>query len=165
MKISRVIRHLFTPVWVARRYFPARSLKAIEEEIRLAEAAHSGQIRFAVEAALDIHSLLMGKSARERAIEVFSLLRIWDTEHNNGVLIYLLLADHRVEVVADRGVHGHVGASGWEEVCRKMEDAFRQGDFERGAIEGIRSVAAHLTRHFPASGAGGNELPDQPVII
>ena len=165
MKIRRVIRHLFMPAWMARRYFPVRSLKSIEEEIRRSEAAHAGEIRFAVEAALDLHSLLRGKTARERAIEVFSNLRIWDTEHNNGVLIYLLLADRQVEVVADRGVHRHVGGPGWGEICWKMEKAFRQGDFEHGAIEGIRAVAGHLAKHFPASGTNKNELPDQPVML
>lgn len=95
---------------------------------------------------------------------MFSELRIWDTERNNGVLIYVLLADRDVEIVADRGIHARVGTRDWESICRAMETAFRQEDYQGGALGGIRAVAAQLARHFPASGAGRNELPDQPVV-
>ena len=110
-------------------------------------------------------ALLHDRSARERAVEVFSHLRVWDTERNNGVLIYLLIADRRVEIVADRGIHRDVGPQGWEAICREMERSFRQGRFEQGVVEGIRAVASHLVRHYPASGANENELPDEPVIL
>ncbi len=109
--------------------------------------------------------LLAGQTARQRAIEVFSQLRVWDTEHNNGVLIYLLLADRDVEIVADRGVHAKLGQATWEAVCQEMEAAFRQGKFEEGVIAGIRSVGAHLARHYPQVGTKTNELPDRPVLI
>ncbi|HWS16137.1 MAG TPA: TPM domain-containing protein, partial [Candidatus Methylomirabilis sp.] len=109
--------------------------------------------------------LFRGHSARERAIDVFSLLRIWDTERNNGVLIYLLLADRDVEIVADRGIHAKVGTEGWETICRPMETAFRQGDFEGGVIRGIQAVTRHLVEHFPAAGDDRNELPDNPVVL
>src|SRR5581483_5705279 len=105
MNITRLLRHLGTPRWQVRRKFPAASLAAIEAAIKHTEATHSGQICFAVEAALEIAPLLRGRSARERAVDVFSQLRVWDTEHNNGVLIYLLLADRDVEILADRGIH------------------------------------------------------------
>ncbi|HEY6924631.1 MAG TPA: TPM domain-containing protein, partial [Steroidobacteraceae bacterium] len=109
--------------------------------------------------------LLKGQPARERAIEVFSQLRVWDTEHNNGVLIYLLLADRHVEIVADRGVHGRVSSQIWETICREMEAAFRQGHYREGAIGGIQAVTRHLAAHFPATGARRNELADNPALL
>lgn len=140
-------------------------MRAIERTIRESEASHGGQIRFAVEPALDFAALVRGQSARQRAIEVFSQLRVWDTEHNNGVLIYLLLADRDVEIVADRGIHARLGNAGWETICREMEQAFRQGRFEEGVIAGIRAVGGHLEKHFANRPAGPSELPDRPVII
>ena len=140
-------------------------MRAIEEAIRASEATHHGQIRFAVEAALDVLPLLRNQSARGRAIDVFSLLRVWDTEHNNGVLIYLLLADRDVEIVADRGISSRVGQDQWERICREMEHAFREGRFEEGVLAGIRAVSAHLARHYPGQDKRRNELPDSPVVL
>lgn len=140
-------------------------MRAIEAAIRDSETTHSGEIRFAVEAALDPIALLNNRSARERAVEVFSQLRVWDTERNNGVLIYLLLADRKVEIIADRGIHRDVGQQGWEKICREMEQAFRQGRFEEGVVTGIKAVASYLVRHYPASGVNENELPNQPVVL
>ncbi len=165
MNIKRIIKHLSVGHATVRRTFPRATLNKIEHTITEVEQTHAGQIRFAIEAALDIKPLLAGQSARERAIEVFSQLRVWDTEHNNGVLIYLLLADRNVEIVADRGVHAKLGQATWETVCQEMETAFRQGKFEEGVIAGIRSVGMHLARHYPHVGAKTNELPDQPVLI
>lgn len=166
MNIKRIIKHLSISHAAMRRTFPRLALDNIERTIAEAEQTHAGQIRFAVEAALDIKPLFAGQTARERAIEVFSKLRIWDTEHNNGVLIYLLLADRDVEIVADRGIHIKLGPAVWEAVCREMETAFRQGNFEQGVIAGIRSVGAHLAKHYPQIGPNKiNELPDRPVLI
>jgi len=165
MSLLRVIRHLFMPPWRVRLAFPARSLRAIEAAIHESEDTHAGEIRFAVESALPLVPLLRGQSARHRALEVFSHLRVWDTKHNNGVLIYLLLADHDVEVVADRGVHAHVGGEGWEKICREMEVSFREGKFESGVLHGIRAVSAHLVRHYPAQGKDKNELDNRPVVL
>lgn len=165
MKIKRIFRHFLTFPWRVRQIFPRQAMTAIEAAIRESESSHYGEIRFAVEAALDVRSLLEGKSASERAVEVFSQLRVWDTERNNGVLIYLLLADRDVEIVADRGVHHAVGQPDWENICREMEGIFGQGRFEEGAISGIRAVARHLARHYPAQGKNVNELPDAPVIL
>ncbi|TMH88446.1 MAG: hypothetical protein E6H44_09530 [Betaproteobacteria bacterium] len=162
MDLARIARHLFVLPAAARRAFPPGSLDAIEKAIREAERTHAGQIRFAVESALDVAMLLRGGSARERALEVFSQLRVWDTEHNNGVLIYLLLAERDVEIVADRGIHARTGPQ-WEEVCRAMEAELRQGNYEKAVTDGIRAVARHLARHFPGSRA--NELPDRPVVL
>jgi len=165
MDIKRIVTHLLATHWKVNRAFPRDTLIAIKKAIQTSEAAHVGEIRFAVESALDGTPLFRGQSARERAIELFSQLRIWDTEHNNGVLIYLLLADRDVEIVADRGIHAKVGSPEWEKICRTMETAFKQGNYEGGVVGGIQAVTQHLTKHFPASGAGRNELPDKPVVL
>ena len=138
---------------------------AIEKAIKASERTHRGEIRFVVEGALDTAPLLGGYTARERAIDVFSQLRIWDTERNNGVLIYLLLADRGVEIVADRGIAAKVGPREWERICREMEAAFRQADFQGGVIGGIREVTRHLAEHFPPIGDDRNELPDKPAEL
>lgn len=163
--MARLLRHLCSGAWQVRRALPPLSMQAIEAAICAAESMHHGEIRFAVEAGLDIGPLLSGQSARERAIEVFSALRVWDTEHNNGVLIYLLLADHDVEIVADRGINAHVGTEGWQEICSQMEALFRERRFEEGVIAGVKAVSRHLECHYPVRGPDGNELPDAPVVL
>ena len=165
MNIKRIARHLLVTRGQVNRAFARRTLIAIEQAIKGSEAAHSGQIRFAVEGALDGTPLFKGQSARERAIEVFSNLRVWDTEHNNGVLVYLLLTDRAVEIVADRGIESKMDSREWETICRKMETAFKQADYEGGVVAGIHAVTRHLIEHFPASGARPNELPDKPVVL
>jgi uncharacterized membrane protein YgcG len=150
MNLKRVVRHFLTGNFAVKSAFPPRSLQAITAVIRETEWTHSGQIRFAVEASLDLHALLRNQSTRERALDVFSQLRIWDTENNNGVLIYLLFADRTVEIIADRGIHVKLGNQAWEVICRQMEAAFAQGRFEAGVIEGIHAVGKHLRHHFPA---------------
>ena len=151
--------------WIVKRAFPRDTLTAIDKAIKASEAMHRGEIRFAVEGALHIEPLLRGQTARERAIDVYSQLRVWDTEHNNGILIYLLLADRDVEIVADRGVDAKVGPEEWGKICRKMEAAFRTADYEGGVVAGIQEVTRHLVRHFPPIGGDRNELPDKPVVL
>ena len=165
MGIGRIGRHLLEHRWRARRVFPPRALAAIEQAIKAGEATHSGQIRFVVEGALDGAPLFRDQPARDRALDIFSQLRIWDTAHNNGVLIYLLLADRDFEIVADRGIDAKVGRAAWEKICVEMETEFRAGNFEGGVIRGIEAVSRLLAEHFPAHGAGRNELPDAPVVI
>ena len=168
MNFSRILRHLFTGHLAVRRIFPASSLTAIEHAIKQSEMSHEGEVRFAVEAALNTLPLLRDQLARDRAVEVFSQLRVWDTEHNNGVLIYLLLADRDVEIIADRGINVRVGSEEWERICREMEAAFRQGHFESGVIAGISAVGSHLQKHFLTERereGKENELPDTPVIL
>jgi uncharacterized membrane protein len=161
-----MIRHLFGGPWQARMRFPQASMRAIETAILESERSHSGELRFAVEATLPVAETLRGTTARARAIEVFSSLRIWDTEQNNGVLIYLLLADHDVEIVADRGVHMRVGEAGWETICKEMEARFRTGHFEAGVLLGIARITEILWQHFPAQdNINKNELPDAPVAL
>src|SRR5215217_216803 len=163
--MKRLLKHLFSGAWQVRRAFPPAAMQAIKAAISAAERLHHGEVRFAVEAGLDVLPLLHDESARERAIQVFSELRVWDTEHNNGVLVYLLLADRDVEIVADRGIHARVGAPGWEVICREMEGAFREGRFEQGLTAGIEQVSAALKVHFPRTATGANELPDRPVVL
>jgi uncharacterized membrane protein len=165
MGIKRIGKHLLEHRWRVRKVFPSHVLASIERAIKASEATHSGQIRFVVEGALDGAPLLRNQSARDRALDVFSHLRIWDTAHNNGVLIYLLLADRDVEILADRGIDGLVGATEWEKICRAMEAQFGKGNFEGGVIKGIEAVTRHLAKHFPKHGAGTNELPDAPVVM
>jgi uncharacterized membrane protein len=165
MGIRRIGRHLIEHRWRVRKNFPPRVLAAIEQAIKAGEATHSGQIRFVVEGALDGVPLFRDQPARERALDVFSHLRIWDTAHNNGVLIYLLLADRDVEIVADRGIDAKVGAKVWAKICADMEADFRRADFEGGVVRGIEEVSRQLAKYFPKHGAGRNELPDAPVVI
>jgi uncharacterized membrane protein len=165
MGIKRIGKHLLEPHWRVRRVFPADALARIEQAIKTGESTHAGQVRFVVEGALDSSPLFRNQLARERALDVFSHLRIWDTAHNNGVLIYLLLADRDVEIVADRGIDAKVDAEGWEKICREMEADFRAGQFEHGVIKGIEAVSRELARHFPPRGPHPNELPDKPVVM
>jgi uncharacterized membrane protein len=166
MDISRIVRHLAMAPWRARRAFPRSTLTSIEQAIKSSEALHAGELRFVVEGALDTRALWRGQSARERAIDVFSLLRVWDTEHNSGVLIYVLLADRSVEIVADRGVHAKVGESEWSRICGAMEAAFAKAQFEEGAVQGVEGVSRCLAAHFPARHSPHrDELADTPVVI
>ena len=165
MNLKRMARHLLMTHWQVNRAFTREALTAIQNAVKTSETAHSGEIRFAVEGALDSGLLLQGQSARERAINIFSQLRVWDTEHNNGVLIYLLLADRDVEIVADRGIDAKVGAQEWAQICRTMEETFRQENYAAGVLSGIHAVARQLQAHFPAAAAGQNELPDKPVVL
>lgn len=168
MNFARILRHFLTGRAVVRRLFPPTSLIAIERAIKQSEISHMGEVCFAVEAALDTLPLLRDQPARERAVEVFSRLRVWDTEYNNGVLVYLLLADRDVEIIADRGINVKVSAEEWERICREMEMAFRQGHFESGVVAGISAVGSHLQKHFRAEEEpveSKNELPDTPIIL
>jgi uncharacterized membrane protein len=165
MSIKRTAKHLIEHHWRARRIFTRAVLIRIEQAIRTSEASHAGQVRFVVEGALDGAPLFRNQSARDRALDVFSHLRIWDTEHNNGVLIYLLLADRKVEIIADRGIDARVGEAGWQSICRAMEAEFRARRFEAGVIKGIQAVSRELAKHFPPQGPHRNELPDAPVVM
>jgi uncharacterized membrane protein len=166
MDWGRLLRHLATGSRLVARRFPRSALRAIESAIAEGEARHGAELRFAVEAALDPGAIARNVSPRERAIEVFSELRMWDTEHNTGVLIYLLLADHDVEIVADRGVAHRVADTEWEAICRLMETELRAGHYESGALAGIRAASDLLARHFPATGrAGGGEQPNEPALL
>ena len=165
MGIKRIGKHLVEHRWRLRRVFPQAVLDRIERAIKAGETTHTGQLRFVVEGALDGAPLFRDQSARARALDVFAHLRIWDTEHNNGVLIYLLLADRKVEIIADRGIDARVGETGWQNICRDLEAEFRRGQFEAGAIKGIEAVSRELAKYFPPQASHRNELPDAPVVM
>jgi uncharacterized membrane protein len=156
---------LFAPDWLVYRAFPRAALKRIEAAIRQSEAAHRGELRFAVEAGLDLLPVLRGLTPRQRALDVFSRLRAWDTEENSGVLIYVQLLDRDIEIVADRGISAKVGQAQWDAICHRMEEAFRARRFEAGVLEGITEVTTLLTTHFPARSENPDELPDRPVVL
>jgi uncharacterized membrane protein len=169
MQIGRLIRHAAATHWRTRMLFPAATLDAIEQAIGRAERTHAGEIRFVIETALAPVHVLNGVEPRARALEVFAHSRVWDTEHNNGVLIYLQLADRHVEIVADRGFAGRVSPAEWEAVCRLMEQHFRAGRFQEGAIAGVDAIGNLLARHFPpdatSSSQSHNQLPDRPTLL
>ena len=161
----RLLRHLFATRAGTRRRFSDAVDAAIESAIRAAETGTSGEIRFAIETALDIAELWAGLTPRERAMQVFSQLRVWDTELRNGVLIYVLGADRDVEIVADRAAAAKIPAAEWEAVCRLIEGHFRAGRFEAGAVAGVAAVGRLLELHFPAVPGDRNELPNQPTLL
>lgn len=171
MNSARILRHLLAPQWLARRAFPSAVLQAIAAAVKAAEQHHAGELRFVVEAGLPLDDLWREVSARERAVEVFSRLRVWDTQHNSGVLIYVQLVDRRVEILADRGINARVGQADWDAICRGMESAFRDQAYLRGALEAVEKIGQLLATNFPAQTVVGrgaadeNELPDQPVLL
>jgi hypothetical protein len=163
--IGRIFRHLLSDYWSVRYAFPPRAMKAIEDAIAAQERRHDGELRFAVESALPFFDLVRGISARARAIELFSRLRIWDTEQNAGVLVYLLLADKRVEIVADRGIHARVGEAAWEAICGAMQREFAAGRFDQGVVTGVQAISDLLALHFPPRGENPDELSNRPVVL
>ncbi len=161
----RWLRHLFAPS--SARMFPAAALEHIAAAIATSEARHTGEICFAVEAALPLSAVLAGQRARDRAGDVFARLRVWDTEANNGVLVYLLLADHAIEIVADRGFAQRVHDDEWSAICAALSDALRAGDAEAGMMRAIDGISALIQRHFPRPEGyvDTNELPDRPHML
>ncbi len=165
MTIARTFKHLVS-AGSARRLFPARALDAIQQAIAQGETRHQDQVCFAIEGALPAARVLRGFTPRARAHEVFSHLRVWDTRNNSGVLIYVLVADRAIEIVADRGIAAHVAELEWAAICAAMREKFLAGEFVQGAIDGVKRVSDLLAQHFPADGsAKANELPDRPVIL
>jgi uncharacterized membrane protein len=163
--MKRWFRHLLTPGWWLRRTFPAAALEEIDTAVTRAEATHHAEIRVAIESALSLAQLWRGTSARERAMELFSELRMWDTAANNGVLIYVLLAEKRIEIIADRGFSGRVSPAQWAEVCAGMQAAFQAGRNVEGLKEAIAAVSALAAAAFPLAGRNIDELPDRTVVL
>jgi uncharacterized membrane protein len=167
MAWQRVVRHLFSTRGKLARVFPVQALEAIERAVTESEMSHSGEIRVAIEAGLEPGEIMGGKTPRQRALEVFAALGVWDTEANNGVLIYVLLADRDVEIVADRGLNGRVSEAEWSHVCSTMEERFRAGQYEQAVVEGVREAGELLARHFPSlpGGRDEDELPNRPALL
>ena len=174
---------MFSGTWQVHSHFSNMAMHNIEYAIKTAENTHLGEIRFVVESGLHPMEILGKKTPKKRALELFGRFNIWDTEFNTGVLIYLLLADRDVEIVADRGIHQHVGNDGWAHICHQMELKFRHGEFEAGVLQGIAAISQHLQQHFPAGAIPAsqialtkrakkpakpkkkNEIPDSPIIL
>jgi uncharacterized membrane protein len=165
MDLRRFWRHIAMTPWQAAKAFPPRALEAIGRAVAEHEKRHRGEVRFVVEAELSSAQLWANVGSRARAVELFARLGVWDTAENSGVLVYVLLADHRVEIVADRGISAKVAQAEWQAICAQMQAAFREGRFEAGAVAGVTAISALLEKHFPATGANANELPDQPVML
>lgn len=161
----RLLRHLFARS--AHGLYPQESLQRVAEAIAQGERGHRGEVCFAVESALPPLAVLRGRDARERAEDVFAQLRVWDTQANNGVLVYLLLADHRIEIVADRGLDVLVSAEQWRGICLLMEERLKAGEAEAAAVRGVTAVSDLLAEHFPRApdDVDRNELPDLPRIL
>lgn len=165
-RLTRLLRHRWADGRL-RRVLTPEVLQRLGQRVAASERRHTGQIRICAEGGLPLSYLWRGASARERAITQFGKLRVWDTEHNNGVLIYLLLAEHAIEIVADRGLAQRVPEATWHTLVQRLGQALRAGQYEDGLTEVLANVSALLVAHFPASGhaPGSNELPDAPVLL
>lgn len=165
MKPIRLLKHLLLPDWFVRRVFPRGDLAAIGEAIAAGEKSHRGELRFVVEAAMPLAALWRDQPPRARAVDLFSTLRVWDTEENSGILIYVQLVEHRVEILADRGIAARVPQAEWDAICRTMEQCFRAGAWRQGALQAVTRAGELLAAHFPPKSDNPNELPDQPLVL
>ena len=162
----RILKHSRLDAADTKRLLGAGALQRIEARVATSEARHSGEIRVSVEAGLPLSYLRRDALARERAVMLFGKLRVWDTEHNNGVLIYLMLAEHAIEIVADRALSRHVDATGWQRIMATMQSAFHGGQFEAGLNQAIDAIDALLREHFALApgDVNPNELPNAPLM-
>ncbi|KJV25943.1 TPM domain-containing protein [Luteibacter yeojuensis] len=166
MTMQRAITNVFGGWFQIGRQFPTETLDAIAARVAAGERTHRGELRVAIESRLPLPAVLEGVTARDRATALFAHLRVWDTEENCGVLLYVLLAEHRIEIVADRGIVARVGAGEWDAITAHMRDEFAKGHFREAALTGVDEVAALLARHFPSDGTPRtNELPDAPLVL
>jgi len=161
----RFLQHLALDHLAVRRRFDDAAMTRIEQAIAQGERTHRGQVQVAIEASLPVQRVIRHMTPRERAVEVFSQLRVWDTEENVGVLIYLLLADRAVEIVADRGIAKAVPDGQWREACKEMEAALRRSAYADAVVAGVQRVSQLLAQHFPGDGGSRNELGDRPIVL
>lgn len=165
MNLKRILRHLLIPAWRVKRRFPEAMLAEIEAAIRDSESGHRGEIGLAIEGGLGAAALWQGVTPRQRALDAFASLGIWDTEENTGVLVYIQYADRAVEIVADRGIARHVPAERWQGICRALEARFRAGDYAGGCAAAVAEIGALIATHYPKTDDNPNELPNRPVIM
>lgn len=165
-RLQRMLRHFWLDEADTRRAIPPQLVQRLMQRVAASEKRHTGEIRIYVEAGLPASYLWRGATPRERALAIFGKLRVWDTEQNNGVLVYLLLAEHAIEIVADRGLHHAVDPQEWQRIVARMGSAFHDKRFEDGLTRALEEVSALLVRHFPATAGAGNanELPDEPLL-
>lgn len=165
-RVQRWLRNLFAGWFQLRRRFPAALLEEMTAAIAAGERSHRGEVRIALESRLAPLAVLEGLDAAIRARQVFTQLRVWDTEHNNGVLLYVLMAERRIEIVADRGIAAQVAPAEWDAIRERMGSCYARGQWRDGTLQGIAAAHALLARHFPADGNDiTDELPDQPVLL
>lgn len=169
-RLKRLFKHRWVSEATAQQLLSSDLLQRLEQRVRASEQRHTGEIRVFVETSLPLPYLYDKASTpvlvRERALEIFSQLRVWDTANNNGVLIYLLVVEHAIEIVADRGLHLGMDTKAWKYLVEGMTKAFRQGDYERGLTNALEEVSAVLMQHFPLKDGetNPNELPNTPII-
>ena len=169
----RWLHHLFLDQLALSSAFPKSALAAIGRAVAEQEKRHRGELRVVIEGGLPVQALVLGRTARQRAEQLFVRYGVANTKEASGVLIYLLIADRRVEILADRGIHERVGETAWEAICGEMQRRFASGNYEEGVIAGLAAASDLLARHFPAAGGGAgdpggtnpNELPDAPVTL
>ena len=166
-RIKRILHHRLLDEADTRKAIPPALVQRLTERVAASERRHTGEIRICVEASLPTSYLLRDATPRQRAITMFGKLRVWDTEQNNGVLVYLLLAEHAIEIVADRGLARAVPQAEWDGLCRQVETEFRAGRHAAGALAAIDGAARLLEQYFPATApvVPRNELPDQPLLL
>ena len=167
VQLTRLLKHRWLDETDAQRALGGGAVERIEARVKASEQRHSGEIRVCVEAGLPLSYLWRDATARERAVTMFGKLRVWDTEHNNGVLIYLLLAERQIEIVADRGINAHVAPAHWATLLDGMRGAFKAGQFEAGLVAAVDAIDALLSANFAvaAQGANPNELSDRPLLL
>jgi uncharacterized membrane protein len=164
-RLRRVLRHWKTSAAHGRRKFPQEALAAIATAITAGEQTHRGELRLIVEASLPLDAVWAGVTNRQRALALFAEHGVWDTEDNCGVLIYVNLAEHKVDIVADRNINRKIDTATWQAVCRTMTDGFGRGEFQASTVAAVAKVNELLRLHFPATGARANELPDNPIML
>jgi len=163
--LLRLFKHSFTTGLKSRIYFPRKTLERITQAVKESEKNHRGEIRVCIEAKLNPIQILRGISGRDRAVDMFSALRVWDTEENNGVLIYILVADHDIEILSDRGVNKSAPEGFWNDICSEIEKMFREKKFESGILHAVKKIGNFLENKYPREGRDVNELPDRPHLI
>jgi uncharacterized membrane protein len=163
--VRRLLRHWKTSAAHGRRAFPQEALAAIATAIAAGEQTHRSELRLIVEAAMPLGAVWAGVTNRQRALALFAEHGVWDTEDNCGVLIYVNLAEHKVDIVADRNVNRKIDAPTWQAVCRTMTDGFGRGQFQTSTLAAVARISELLRQHFPADGANVNELPDNPIML
>jgi hypothetical protein len=164
-RARRALRHWRSNLGDASHAFPPETLAAITEAIRLGEQTHRGEVRLIVEKAMPSDAIWDGITNRQRALALFADHGVWDTEENCGVLIYVNLAEHKVDIIADRGISRKIDEATWQTICRTMTENFAQGKFHDGSLGAIEQVNALLRTHFPSDGPRQNQLPDQPLML
>jgi uncharacterized membrane protein len=164
-RLRRAARHAASSAAAARRVFPAATLAAISAAIGAGEQTHRGEVRLIVEKAMPLAALWAGTSNRQRALALFADYGMWDTEDNCGVLVYVNLADHKVEIVADRGIDRKIDTATWQAICQTLTAGYARGEFHDSTLAAIGQVNDLLRQHFPSNGPRPNELPDQPLIV